>query len=45
MDPLDQPDFEQFPLIDAIDHEILMHRDAQYLVLGSNKNPKGSEYL
>lgn len=30
MDSLDQPDFEQFPLIDAIDHEILMHRDAHF---------------
>lgn len=30
MDPLDHSVFEQFPLIDAIDHEILMHRDAHF---------------
>lgn len=30
MDPEMKPPFEQFPLIDAIDHEILMHRDAHF---------------
>lgn len=30
MEPEENLPFEQFPLIDAIDHEILMHRDAHF---------------
>lgn len=30
MEPEDNPSFEHFPIIDALDHEILMHRDAHF---------------
>lgn len=30
MEPEDNLPFEQFPIVDAIDHEILMHRDAHF---------------